>query len=33
MIAVGPGFVITVRHGKHRGLAEVREQMISRRRS
>ena len=27
MIAVGPGFVITVRHGKHRGLAEVREQM------
>ena len=27
MIAVGPGFVITVRHGKHRGRAEVREQM------
>jgi magnesium transporter len=27
MIAVGPGFVLTVRHGKHRGLAEVREQM------
>jgi magnesium transporter len=27
MITVGPGLVITVRHGQHRGLAEVREQI------
>lgn len=27
MIAVGPDFVLTVRHGQHRGLAHVREQM------